>query len=241
MLVAAGLAGVGDHALISLLALNELRLSEAIGADIEDLGLERSPRTLTILRKGGKVVTVPLAPRTARAVDLAVGERCGGPIFIGTDGARIDRHAAGRIVRRIARRAGIAKRVGPPHLASRIHHRRARRWRSPPRRSGRRALCAGVASSDGLATAHHEAQRWCLCRLVAARRRGTFRHTSQLAGRTLRRAEQPLPDPVRLAVVPDTDRRHLVARDRRVDRGGHGLVQRAADPDVLAGLAFAPP
>jgi integrase len=140
MLVAAGLAGVGDHALISLLALNELRLSEAIGADIEDLGLERGPRTLTILRKGGKVVTVPLAPRTARAVDLAVGERCGGPIFIGTDGARIDRHAAGRIVRRIARRAGIAKRVGPPHLASRIHHRRARRWRSPPRRSGRRAL-----------------------------------------------------------------------------------------------------
>jgi integrase/recombinase XerD len=43
-----------DHALISLLALNGLRVSEALGADIEDLGLERGHRTLTILRKGGK-------------------------------------------------------------------------------------------------------------------------------------------------------------------------------------------
>jgi integrase/recombinase XerD len=116
MLVAAGLAGGRDHALISLLALNGLRVSEAIGADIEDLGLERGHRTLTIRRKGGKVVTVPLAPRTARAIDLAVGERCDGPIFVGLDGKRIDRHAAGRIVRRIARRAGIAKRVGPHTL-----------------------------------------------------------------------------------------------------------------------------
>jgi integrase/recombinase XerD len=59
MLVAAGLAGGRDHALISLLALNGLRVSEAIGADIEDLGVERGHRTLTIVRKGGKVVTVP--------------------------------------------------------------------------------------------------------------------------------------------------------------------------------------
>jgi integrase/recombinase XerD len=76
LLVAAGLAGARDHALISLLALNGLRASEAIGADIEDLGLERGHRMLTIVRKGGKVVTVPLAPRTARAIDLAVGQRC---------------------------------------------------------------------------------------------------------------------------------------------------------------------
>ena len=116
MLVAAGLAGARDHALISLLALNGLRVSEALGADIEDLGLERGHRTLTIVRKGGKVVTVPLAPRTARAIDLAVGERCDGPILDGANGARIDRHAAGRMVRRIARRAGIAKRVGPHTL-----------------------------------------------------------------------------------------------------------------------------
>jgi integrase/recombinase XerD len=63
MLVAAGLGNARDHALISLLALNGLRVSEAIGADVEDLGLEREHRTITIARKGGKVVTFPLAPR----------------------------------------------------------------------------------------------------------------------------------------------------------------------------------
>ena len=113
MLVAAGLAGARDHALISLLALNGLRVSEALGADVEQLALERGHRTLTILRKGGKMATIPLAPRTARAVDLAVGERNEGPLFRSHTGGRLDRHAASRIVRRIARRAGINKRVGP--------------------------------------------------------------------------------------------------------------------------------
>jgi integrase/recombinase XerD len=115
MLAAAGLAGARDHTLVSLLALNGLRVSEATGTDIEHLGLVRGHRTLTIMRKGGKVVTIPLAPRTARAIDLAVGERCAGPIFVGPCG-RLDRHAAGRIVRRIARRAGISKQVGPHTL-----------------------------------------------------------------------------------------------------------------------------
>ena len=62
LLVAAGLGPPPEHALISLLALNGLRVSEATGADIEHLGLERGHRTLTITRKGGKVVTIPLAP-----------------------------------------------------------------------------------------------------------------------------------------------------------------------------------
>ncbi|GAC1595835.1 MAG: hypothetical protein NVS3B21_19220 [Acidimicrobiales bacterium] len=84
-------------------------MSEATGADIDRLGIERGHRTLTILRKGGKIVTIPLAPRTprtARAIDLAIGERMEGPIFLGPDGHRLDWHAAGRIVRRVARRGG---------------------------------------------------------------------------------------------------------------------------------------
>ena len=116
LLVAAGLGAAAEHALISLLALNGLRVSEALGADIEALGLERGHRTLTVLRKGGKVVTVPLAPRTARAIDLAIGERLAGPIFLGADGKRMDRHGAGRVVRRLARRAGIDKPIGPHTL-----------------------------------------------------------------------------------------------------------------------------
>jgi site-specific recombinase XerD len=116
LLVAAGLGTAADHALLSLLALNGLRVSEATGADIENLGTERGHRTLVITRKGGKVVTIPLAPRTARAIDLAIGERCEGPIFLTIDGRRLDRHGAGRIVRRVARGAGITKKVGPHTL-----------------------------------------------------------------------------------------------------------------------------
>ena len=116
LLVAAGLGPPPEHALISLLALNGLRVSEATGPDIEHLGLERGHRTLTITRKGGTVVTIPLAPRTARAIDLATGERCDGPLFLTADGRRLDRHGAGRIVRKLPRRAGIAKPVGPHTL-----------------------------------------------------------------------------------------------------------------------------
>jgi site-specific recombinase XerD len=116
MLVAAGLGAAQDHALLSLLALNGLRVSEATGANIEALGLVRGHRTLTILRKGGKTGLIPLAPRTARAIDLAVGERSEGPLFLGVDGERLDRHAAARIVARIAREAAIGKSVGPHTL-----------------------------------------------------------------------------------------------------------------------------
>jgi integrase/recombinase XerD len=58
--------GLDRNALIPLLALNGLRVSEATGANIEALGVERGHRTLVITRKGGKIVTIPLAPRTAR-------------------------------------------------------------------------------------------------------------------------------------------------------------------------------
>ena len=45
LLVAAGLGTPAEHALISLLALNGLRVSEVTGADIEALGVERGHRT----------------------------------------------------------------------------------------------------------------------------------------------------------------------------------------------------
>jgi integrase/recombinase XerD len=54
LLVAAGLGSPGRHALISLLALNGLRVSEATGASIEALGVERGHRTLVITRKAAR-------------------------------------------------------------------------------------------------------------------------------------------------------------------------------------------
>jgi integrase/recombinase XerD len=116
LLFAAGLGPAAEHALVPLLALNGLRVSEATGADIEHLGLERGYRTLVITRKGGKVVTIPLAPRTGRAIDLAIGERASGPLFLSADSKRLDRHGAARMVRGVTRRAGIIKQVSPHAL-----------------------------------------------------------------------------------------------------------------------------
>jgi hypothetical protein len=50
--------------------------------DIEQPGLQCPCRTLTSTRKGGKVVTISLAPRTARATDLATGDGTDGPICL---------------------------------------------------------------------------------------------------------------------------------------------------------------
>ncbi|MGD0067186.1 MAG: hypothetical protein ABSB76_27580 [Streptosporangiaceae bacterium] len=67
LLVAACLGPPAGHALTSLPALNGLRLSEATGANIEHLGLERRHRTLVITPiRAARVVTIPL-PRAPPA------------------------------------------------------------------------------------------------------------------------------------------------------------------------------
>jgi integrase/recombinase XerD len=50
------------------------------------------------------------------AVDLAAGERLTGPVLVSCSGRRLDWHGAARIVCRVARRAGIAKRIAPHSL-----------------------------------------------------------------------------------------------------------------------------
>jgi integrase/recombinase XerD len=116
LLVQAGLGSARDHALISLLALNGLRISEALGADIESMGMDRGHRTMAIVRRGGKHVTISLALRTGRTLDLYIDERTTGPIFLGANGLRMDRYAADRTVKRLSKRAGITKRISPHSL-----------------------------------------------------------------------------------------------------------------------------
>ncbi len=111
----AAAAGPVDHALACLLGLLGLRVSEACGIDIEHLGTERGHRTVTVVGKGPKVAVIPLPPRVARA-RAAVHERVQGPVLLSRSGQRLDRHGATRIVRRLARRAGIVKRISPHSL-----------------------------------------------------------------------------------------------------------------------------
>ncbi len=99
-----------DHSALSvLLGLNGLRVSEACETNVEHLGIERGHRTLRILGKGNRPAIIPLVPRTARTVDLAVGERIEGPILRRHDGERLDRRTAHRWVRSIGKRAGLSQ------------------------------------------------------------------------------------------------------------------------------------
>lgn len=107
-----------DHALVCLLALNGLRISEAVGIDVDDLSSDRGHRVVRIMGKGNKEAIVPLAPRTAAAVDSLVELRSESiePLFIGARGRRMSRHAAHAMVKRLAARAGIQKRLSPHSL-----------------------------------------------------------------------------------------------------------------------------
>jgi site-specific recombinase XerD len=112
----AAAAGPVDHAVACLLGLLGLRVGEACAINIEDLDFARGHRTVTVLGKGHKLAVIPLPPRVGRAIDQAANERRGGPLLLMRSGRRLDRHGATRIVRRLAKRAGIAKHISPHSL-----------------------------------------------------------------------------------------------------------------------------
>jgi len=106
-----------DHAhaaLAVLLGLNGLRVSEACETNIADMAFERGHRVLRIIGKGNKPALIPLVPRTARTIDLAIGERRDGPILVRHDVGRLDRRTAHRWIRSIGKRAGIG--LVHPHM-----------------------------------------------------------------------------------------------------------------------------
>lgn len=109
-------AGPRAYALACLLTLNGLRVSEALGADVEDLGHERGHRTIALTRKGGRRATAPLAPRTAASVDALLDGREEGPIFATRSGGRMDRQSAYKTVRRLGLAAAIPKTISPHSL-----------------------------------------------------------------------------------------------------------------------------
>ena len=133
LLFAAERVDQAHAALAVLLGLNGLRVSEACSADIENLGSERGHRTLRIVGKGNKPAVIPLVPRTARTIDLAIGERTAGPILLRHDGSRLDRRTAHRWVRSVAKRAGLGH--VHPHIL------RAASSCAPSRRGSRCAKC----------------------------------------------------------------------------------------------------
>jgi integrase/recombinase XerD len=105
-----------DFALVAMLGLLGLRIFEATGADICDLGEEHGHRVLRVCGKGTKVVLVPLPPAVGRAIDRATGTRTGGPVLLNSRGDRMDRHAATRRLQRLAEDAGVPVTRPHPHM-----------------------------------------------------------------------------------------------------------------------------
>lgn len=70
-----------DSALVAMLGLLGLRIFEACGTDIQDLGEEHGHRVLKVPGKGGKVVLTPLPPAVSRAIERAVADRESGLIL----------------------------------------------------------------------------------------------------------------------------------------------------------------
>ena len=120
LLRAAERASVRDHALVCLLLHCGLRVSEAISLTLGDLGTVRGHRTVAVVRKGGARRTLPLPAPAACAVELLVEETerrdpvC--PLFVDAAGNVLDRFDAVRVVRRLARAAGIPGPVSPHSL-----------------------------------------------------------------------------------------------------------------------------
>jgi integrase/recombinase XerD len=109
-------ANPNDFALVCLLGLLGLRIFEATGLDVSDLGEEHGHRVLRVVGKGSKIVLVPMPPAVARAVDRSVAGREVGPILLNRHGTRMDRHAATRRLRQLQQASGVTIARMHPHM-----------------------------------------------------------------------------------------------------------------------------
>ncbi|MEU1647090.1 tyrosine-type recombinase/integrase [Micromonospora zamorensis] len=112
-----GATALRNRAAIALLADLGLRVGELISLDLTDLGTERGHRSVRFVGKGGKQRRRALTPGSGYAVDAYLAQRATatgvpvtqltGPLLVTASGARLDRHSVFRMVRRLARAAGI--------------------------------------------------------------------------------------------------------------------------------------
>jgi integrase/recombinase XerD len=112
LLAQAGQDGLRASAVITTLLYGGWRVSLISDAVCGDLGHDRGHRTILVRLKGGRVIKAPLAPPVAAAVDAYLASR--GPLddasllFATVSGHRLDEPYLWRLVRSVARRAGIA-------------------------------------------------------------------------------------------------------------------------------------
>ena len=111
-----------DRAILETLYGAGLRISELVGLDVDDIDLEEG--SVRAIGKGSKQRVVPLGRYGVRAVEgyLVRGRpslaaaRTGGALFLNQRGGRLTRQGCTNIIKAMAKRAGIRKRVTPHML-----------------------------------------------------------------------------------------------------------------------------
>jgi len=116
LLAAARTSGGNDHALVALLGMIGLRVSEACSADIDDIRYQAGYEILHVIGKGAKPADIPLPIPVLRAIREATDGRDHGPILTNTFGRRLDPGGATRRLRRLCARAGIDHMISPHSL-----------------------------------------------------------------------------------------------------------------------------
>jgi integrase/recombinase XerD len=106
-------SGPTAHALACLLGLRGLRISAAIGLDVEHVTRENGYDCVTFIAKGGKTMTQALPGVAARAVREVIADRTEGPLLLNAWGNRMSRHNADRLLKKIAADARIDLKVTP--------------------------------------------------------------------------------------------------------------------------------
>jgi integrase len=110
LLAAADADSATSSALIRLELTDGLRVGSTLTARVEHLGWDSGHRTLDITVKGGKTKRIPLPPVVADAVAEMLAERGNpteGPLFLTPAGTAIYHMYVYRVVRRLARAAGL--------------------------------------------------------------------------------------------------------------------------------------
>lgn len=101
-----------DYALILLMGVCGLRVSEACSLNVEGVtGIQDAHRMLRFVEKGGGFANVPQPPLVIQAVDRCVGARTSGALLLRRDGSRMTRRSADRVVKRLANAAHIQQRL----------------------------------------------------------------------------------------------------------------------------------
>lgn len=101
-----------DEALIALLGQLGLRASEACSLNIEDFQhVDRGHRVVRFVGKNTKAASIPLPIPVLRSLERAAGDRTKGPLLLRRDGSRMTRRSADRVVKRLAKKAGIAQAI----------------------------------------------------------------------------------------------------------------------------------